>query len=167
MQISDTERTLTFEGLASGSRTVPERSLVVSTRAPIGYVAETTRTMAFNQGCRSLVPTRRVDIRFFRYQFLTLENQLKSLGQGSTFSELSSDDLKSTKVTVPPLPFQEQIADYLDTATARIDSLASLVKAVIDRLHEYRTSLITASVTGRVDVREEAGNLSRKSQAPV
>lgn len=103
--------------------------------------------MAFNQGCKGLVPAQPVDIRFFRYQLSAMESQLQSFGQGSTFLELSADDLASVKVTVPPLFLQSQIADYLDAETARIDALISKKRRLIDLLAEYRTALITQTVT--------------------
>src|SRR5271157_1993578 len=56
--IRDTDRTLTIDGLRAGSSLVPGGSLIVSTRAPIGYVAEVAEPTAFNQGCRGLVPQR-------------------------------------------------------------------------------------------------------------
>ena len=131
-KISDTQRSITIAGLHSGSNSVPEGSLIVSSRAPIGYIAETTGVMAFNQGCKGLVPTRKVDIRFFRYQLSTMVEQLQSYGQGSTFSELSADYLATIPIVVPSLFQQQHIADYLDIETARIDSLITKKRQLIE-----------------------------------
>lgn len=54
---------------------------------------------------------------------------------------------------VPPLIEQHAIAAYLDRETARLDRMMEKVAAAIERLQEYRTALITAAVTGRIDVR--------------
>ncbi len=51
---------------------------------------------------------------------------------------------------------QENVAQYLDRETARIDDLIDKQKRLIDDLLEYRKSLITAAVTGQIDVREAA-----------
>lgn len=59
-------------------------------------------------------------------------------------------------VPVPPLPEQTAIAAYLDRETARLDRLIEKVETIIGRLQEYRTALITAAVTGKIDVREGA-----------
>jgi type I restriction enzyme S subunit len=61
----------------------------------------------------------------------------------------------------PPLPEQRAIAAYLDGETAKLDALAAKVETAIERLQEYRTALITAAVTGKLDVRESSprGNL--------
>lgn len=67
---------------------------------------------------------------------------------------LAIDDIKSLFVAVPPLPEQHAIADFLDHETAKIDRMISLEEAVIERQQEYRSALITAAVTGKIDVRE-------------
>ena len=122
--IGPTERTLTAAGLASGSRLVTSGSLIVSTRAPIGYVAETEVPMAFNQGCRGLVPSSEaIDVRFVKYQLIARRPDLQSLGNGSTFQELGSDTLGSFPLVHLPADQQRRIADFLDTETARIDAL--------------------------------------------
>jgi type I restriction enzyme S subunit len=62
--------------------------------------------------------------------------------------------VRDIRVPVPPVPEQRAIADFLDYETAKIDSLISKIEQAIDRLQEYRTALITAAVTGKIDVRE-------------
>ena len=130
-KITSTARTLTRDGLSSGSAAVPAGSIVLSTRAPIGYVAETTGETAFNQGCRGLVPLVELDVRFFRYLLLARRGDLVALGQGSTFAELSSDALAAFKVSCPPPSEQRQIADFLDAETARIDALIEKKRRMI------------------------------------
>jgi restriction endonuclease S subunit len=51
----------------------------------------------------------------------------------------------------PPIE-QEAIATFLDRETAKIDMLAAKVEAAIEKLKEYRTTLISAAVTGKIDV---------------
>ncbi|MBN1577371.1 MAG: restriction endonuclease subunit S [Chitinispirillaceae bacterium] len=53
---------------------------------------------------------------------------------------------------VPPLPEQRSISAFLDRETAKLDTLISKVEAVILKLKEYRTALISAAVTGKIDV---------------
>ena len=148
--ISATDRTLTPMGLSSGSRAVSMGSLLVSSRAPIGYIAETTCLMAFNQGCKGLDPTQVVDVRFFRYQLSTMTEDLQSRGQGSTFLELSADALASTPVIVPPLAEQRAIADYLDIETGRIDALITKKGRMIELLEERRKVVTLAGVSGEL-----------------
>lgn len=62
--------------------------------------------------------------------------------------------LSDSSIPLPPLSEQTAIATYLDRETAKIDRLMEKIKAAIERLQEYRTALITAAVTGKIDVRE-------------
>jgi type I restriction enzyme, S subunit len=143
-----TLRSLTEEGVATGSRTVPEGALVLSTRAPIGYVAQTTRKMAFNQGCRGLVAMVPSDIRYFRYQLLALRHELLSRGAGSTFMELSGDALAAISVLRPPLEEQRRIADFLEAETVRIDGIVTAQHKVRTLLLERRANRVFGLVTG-------------------
>lgn len=151
--ISGTGRNITQEGAKSGSSVVPASSLIISTRAPIGKVAITQREMAFNQGCRALIPHQGGDMRYFGYQFEGLKEQLNSHGLGTTFTELSSEGLASIRVWVPPVEEQRRIADFLDAETSRIDQLigASLCQTQLldEHLHETIRSCTTLGLPGR------------------
>jgi type I restriction enzyme S subunit len=144
--LSATERTLTEDGLKTGSRVVPPGSLVLSTRAPIGYVAETSTRTAFNQGCRGLVPVAPVTLRYFRYQFSSLTERLSAWGQGSTFIELSGDSLAGFPLVVPPVSTQAAIAAYLDRQTTRIDALIAAKQRMVELLEE-RFAVLASTVT--------------------
>jgi len=63
--------------------------------------------------------------------------------------------LKNLSVCVPPPREQRAIAAFLDRETRKIDALIAKVREAIERLKEYRTALISAAVTGKIDVREE------------
>jgi type I restriction enzyme S subunit len=148
MTLVSTERTITPEGLRSGSRSVPEGSIILSTRAPIGYVVRTAKAAAFNQGCRGLVPLdAATDVRYFAYQLGHLSETLQARGQGSTFRELSTDSLAQVLVTVPGIEEQRRIADFLDVETATIDDLVSkrrqLITLARERLDAHRESVLT------------------------
>jgi restriction endonuclease S subunit len=62
--------------------------------------------------------------------------------------------VRELSVPIPPLDEQYQIANYLTKRTERIDGLIGKVDEAIGRLKEYRTALISAAVTGQIDVRE-------------
>jgi type I restriction enzyme S subunit len=66
------------------------------------------------------------------------------------------DHFRALKVCLPPLEEQDRILSEIDTETARIDGLISLTERSIDLLREKRAALITAAVTGKIDVRAAA-----------
>jgi type I restriction enzyme, S subunit len=122
-----------MQGIASSNATlVPEGSIVVSTRAPIGYVAELSVSGATNQGCRSLIPRQQLESRYFRYQLRAARSYLESRGQGTTFIELSTEGLAGATIVVPPLEIQRSIADFLDAETLRIDDLVIKKRRMLD-----------------------------------
>lgn len=75
-------------------------------------------------------------------------------GTSGSMVKISQGHIKGWLIPVPPLPEQRAIAAYLDRETAAIDALVAKVETAIERLQEYRAALITAAVTGQIDVRE-------------
>jgi type I restriction enzyme S subunit len=78
--------------------------------------------------------------------------QLESKALGATIRGINIRDLKRAQIPVPPLGEQEAIAHYLNAQTARMEGIASLTETQIRRLQEYRSALISAAVTGQIDV---------------
>ena len=69
---------------------------------------------------------------------------------------LSEGDQADLPIPLPPIAEQRAIAAYLDDKTQRIDALSSKTATAIELLAEYRTALVTAAVTGQIDVRDAA-----------
>ncbi|RME58604.1 restriction endonuclease subunit S [Candidatus Parcubacteria bacterium] len=153
--IGDSGRKITLKGLAScGSNLIPAGTIILSTRAPIGSMAIASKPLCTNQGCKSLVPNRNTNTDFFSYYLSICVEQLNVRGKGTTFLELSEDELGAFESISPPLPEQSAIATYLDHQTFRIDQLIEKTRQSIELLKEKRTALITAAVTGKIDVRD-------------
>ena len=117
--ILDTERKITQDGLNSCSaRLIPKGSIILSSRAPIGYVAVMNDEMACNQGCKALIPrkSKELDPLYFYYLFLTKEKELNNLGSGSTFKELSKTKLEEFQIEIHDLKTQQEIAYVLEQA---------------------------------------------------
>jgi len=156
--IIETKRRITVEGYYScGTTLVPPGSIIISTRAPIGYIALAGNPLCTNQGCKSLVKKiKSLSPSFFYYFFLAARNELQAWGMGTTFVELSNQSLSNLPICVPTYSEQQAIADYLDQKTSEIDSLISGIQDSIEQLKAYRQSLISEAVTGKIDVREFA-----------
>ncbi len=153
-ELAQPERYVTEAGYQScGTTLVPASSLILSTRAPIGHLAIAGVDLCTNQGCRSLVFRKEQNRNFFYYQLLALRPELDSWGQGSTFRELSKTKLEYVYLINAPLEEQNIIGSFLDRETSKIDALTAKIREAIDHLKEYRTALISAAVTGKIDVR--------------
>lgn len=119
--ISDTERKITKDGLDNSSaKLVPPGSIIISSRAPIGYLAVLTDFMAFNQGCKALVAknTNQISLLYIYYRLQTKVKEMNALGSGSTFKEISKEKIENLQVILPPLSLQKQIAAILEKADA-------------------------------------------------
>ncbi len=80
-----------------------------------------------------------------------LEKVFYSLG-GGVRQTMKFADLKRLPITIPSIQEQQKIVDYLDSKTQKIDETISLVKKSITLLQEYKTSLVSKVVTGKVKV---------------
>jgi restriction endonuclease S subunit len=74
----------------------------------------------------------------------------------ATIQNVSAEKYGCLIIPQPSIPEQRAIGAFLDRETARVDALVAKVRGAIDRLKELRTALISAAVTGKIDVREEA-----------
>ncbi|RMD97026.1 MAG: restriction endonuclease subunit S, partial [Bacteroidetes bacterium] len=152
--IDDSGRKITLKGLAScGSHLVPPGAIILSTRAPIGSMAIASKQLCTNQGCKSLIPSRNANTDYFAYYLSACVEQLSVRGKGTTFLELSGDELGAFEGIAPPPSEQSAIAAFLDRETSRIDALVEKKRRFIELLREKRQALITAAVTGKLDVR--------------
>ena len=115
-------RNLTEQGLMSCSaKLVPSGTVLLTTRAPIGYVAIAANDIATNQGLRSLV-LRDGDCSEFLYYWLKCNiAELERHASGSTFQELSGASLKRITIQLPPIPEQRAIAHILGTLDDKIE----------------------------------------------
>lgn len=150
--LSDTARRITPAGYdASGTTLVPANSIVLSKRAPIGQLAVLDRPACSNQGCFLLAPTTAIDARYYYYWLSTRTEYLKALGRGSTFMELSLDDLQSIMVPCPDLHAQAEIADFLDATTTHLDELMSVILGLLDLLVEKHQAMATKALIRGLD----------------
>jgi restriction endonuclease S subunit len=84
-----------------------------------------------------------------------VQAQIFNTENGISRDALTFDQIGELTFGQPPLEEQRAIAAFLDQETARIHTLAVKVRDAIDRLKELRTALISAAVTGKIDVRKE------------
>lgn len=153
-RINASSKKITNLGLNScGTSIVPEGSIILSTRAPIGSLAVAGKELCTNQGCKSLVARERSNIepKFFYYLLSISSGQLNLRGRGTTFLELPTNELSS--FPVPKLTYTEQlsIVRYLDIESSRIDNLIVEKENFIKLLSEKRKALISEVVTKGLD----------------
>jgi len=80
------------------------------------------------------------------------QRQFAALLQGGTKLGLNLDDVRNLIVPVPPLADQRRLMRHIDDAGERLGTLSATVSSALERLREHRSALITAAVTGQIDV---------------
>ena len=115
--IYDTERHITEEGVKSASLTLlPYRSVLFSTRAPIGKVGLAGSPMYCNQGFKNFICGEKLNPVYLYYSLIYKRDYLISLGTGTTFKELSKKTVEGLNMAVPPLHLQDQFESIYDQA---------------------------------------------------
>lgn len=159
--LADTIDHLNQSAIESGAASlVPSGSILVVVRgmilARLFPVVETLVPMAINQDLKALVPSEKLNSRYLAHLLRGSSTEslsrLEEAGHGT--KALRMENWVSIELPVPPLHEQLAIIEMLDIQTARFDSLADKSERSIDLLKERRSALITAAVTGQIDLRE-------------
>jgi type I restriction enzyme, S subunit len=154
-----TEKTVTNEALRDypSLKVHPSGSVAVAMYgATIGRLGILGVPATVNQACCVFSSARGIESQFWFYWLQMRRPYLISLGYGGGQPNLSQELLRSVRVPTPPVCEQRTIAVFLDRETARIDALVSKVRAAIDCLKELRAAIVSAAVTGKIDVRAAA-----------
>jgi type I restriction enzyme S subunit len=126
-----TLRTITPSGLSNSSAVLlPVNSVIISSRAPIGYVTINKVPMATNQGCKGIVPKKGIYHEFLYFSLLHAKPRLNDLGAGAGFKEISASTLKAFSIAVPDYPEQQKIADCLSSLDEVIELQAKKLEAL-------------------------------------
>lgn len=145
----DTQRKITEKGLAKiGSGLLPIGTVLLSSRAPIGYLAITEISLAINQGYIAIVCDKVVSNYFiFLWCKANMEN-IKNAGNGSVFQEIAKSVFKELRITIPP-------SFLLDDFEQAVNPLFEKIKTnqqQIRTLEKLRDMLLPKLMSGEVRV---------------
>ena len=155
--ICSTEKTVTKEATLkfSALKIFPKGSLAIAMYgATIGRLGIFGIDASTNQACCVMHGGQVFSIPFVYFWMQAFKESIILLASGGGQPNISQDKIKSIKISCPSISEQQAITAYLDRETAKIDTLSAKVLMAIERLKEYRTALISAAVTGKIDVRE-------------
>ena len=131
----------------------PSDSVVIAMYgATIGKVGLLKISTATNQACCVLPKSKRCLPSFAFFLFLGVKKQLLVDAMGGGQPNISQDIIKKLKVSLPPLPEQQAIVNYLEAETSKIDAQIAKVNRRIELLNELKQSIITEAVTGKIKV---------------
>ena len=156
------ERNLTQQGLDSCSaKLLPAGAVMLSTRAPVGYVAIAKNPIATNQGFRSLIAREGVSAEYLYYWLSVHTEELERHASGSTFRELSGSALKSITLRLPPVGEQWRIARVL----GGLDDKIELNRRMAETLEEMARVLFRSWFVDFEPVRAKQEGRWRRGQS--
>lgn len=142
--ISQTKEKITEIGLEKSSAKLhPAGTLLMTSRASIGFVAINTVPMATNQGFQSLRCKKKVLVDFLYQYIIWSRPQLERLAAGSTFAEISSANVKRMTVCFPSVEQQQKIATILSS----VDNVIEKTRTQIDKLKDLKTGMMQELLT--------------------
>ena len=159
LDLSNAKRTSEDEYrlLIENDREPKRGDIIYSRNATVGAAAyvNTDETFCMGQDV-CMIRSPQQDQRYLTYQLRSpsIMSQLDQIMVGATFKRVNVADIKALTVACPPLAEQQAIGVYCRDGSAQFQALMDTVQLGICRSGEYRSALISAAVTGKIDVRE-------------
>jgi type I restriction enzyme S subunit len=148
--IENSSRKITQQALKSCSiKIIPENSVVISSRAPIGYVKVSKVKFTTNQGCKSIAYNGSFSPEFLAFLLSNKIQDMINMGSGTTFQEITKSNLAKILIPLPPLSEQQRIAEIL----SQIDKTIEKEEQYKEKLKRIKQGLMEDLLTGKVRVK--------------
>ena len=155
--VTETTEKVSELGVANSSaRKLPAGTVILSRTASVGFPAIMGCEMATSQDFAAWICSKRLDNQFLYLALKAMRQELGRLTMGSTHKTIYMPDIEQLRCPLPPIAEQRRIVASVVRSTARIDSLGGAADRSITLLKERRSALITAAVTGQIDLRDAA-----------
>jgi len=144
-RVSDSARKITKQGLAnSGARLLPEGTVILTSRASVGFVAISDCELCTNQGFQSLVPRPQIIAEFLLPWVQTNRSEFMARSAGSTFKEISKKNVGTIPILLPPLAEQRRIVDVIES----VDSAITAADVAVADARNLRAGLLSDLLSG-------------------
>ena len=155
--VVDTSEKISEAGLANSAATLlPKGTVILSRTASVGFSAILGVDMATTQDFVNWICGQSLRPEYLLYVLRAMGPEYRRLTMGSTHQTIYMPDVGTFVTPVPPLVEQDQIVASIRREKADIEALIRKVVAAVEHVKEYRSALISAAVTGKIDVREAA-----------
>jgi len=145
------KQTLNEKGLRV-STLFPKGTIVITIAANIGDISILDIDACFPDSIVGFEPNVFVEKHFLYNSLLVMKEQFMSSTIKNTQMNLNVDRIGSNSIAIPPISEQKEIAEYIETASQKIETAITLKKQEIEKLKEYKSSLINSAVTGKIKV---------------
>lgn len=151
MYIDRGRRDLSDRGLQTCSATImPAGAVLMSSRAPIGYLAIASGPISTNQGFKSFVCRAGIVPEFVYFWLKSIGQTLEEMGSGSTFAEISGRRAKEIPLLLAPTAEQRRIVAKVEALLARVNAARGRLAKVPAILKRFRQSVLAAACSGRL-----------------
>jgi type I restriction enzyme S subunit len=129
---------------------LPAGTVLMSSRAPIGYVAIALNPVCTSQGFKSFVLPDGIDPKYVFYFLKRGRPLVDSLARGTTFREISGANSATIPFPLPPLAEQRRVVAEIEKQFTRLDSAIESLNAIKHYLKRYRASTLKAAFKGNL-----------------
>jgi type I restriction enzyme S subunit len=144
----DSEKKITEAGLQNSSaKLVPAHTVLMTSRASVGFFAIANREVCTNQGFISIVPHDAVFSLFLLFQLSERVEEIRAMGSGSTYPEVSRGKFRDFKVIIPP---KKLVSDFDEQASFCFKQISNL-KQQNQKLAQARDLLLPRLMSGAID----------------
>ncbi|EHK5111151.1 restriction endonuclease subunit S [Vibrio parahaemolyticus] len=155
----------------SSTKLVPEQSILMVVRGMILIhsvpVALTTKPVTINQDMKALIPNKDIQPEFLLFFLKGIKDYILDFVETSAHGTkcLRTEDFENMQLFIPPIDEQVAILSSIKTSLDKLDSLIQKAEQAITLMSERRTALISAAVTGKIDVRNWQAPTSQNQSA--
>ena len=149
--ISCGAKNITSLGLdKSSARLLPENTVCLSSRAPIGYVAIAKNPICTNQGFKNFLPSPCYLPKYLYWYLKANKELLESYASGTTFLELSASKAAIVEIPLAPLAEQQRIVDRIESLFAKLDEAKEKAQATLDSFETRKAAILHKAFTGEL-----------------
>ena len=153
--VYESQRTITEEGLQkSSAKLLPKGSILLTTRASLGDMAISIREVSTNQGFQSIIVKDGTSNEFIYYLQPKIKKYCYTKASGSTFLEISKNNIEKFTFRIPNLNEQEKIASFFSL----IDKKIELQTEKVEQLKNYKRGIMQKIFSQELRFKDENGN---------
>ena len=150
--VFSTQKRLTDSGLKDKNlKILPSGTILYSIYATVGAISELRISAAISQAILALQVKPNINKAFYKYNLMAMKDYIFSDTNGNTQFNLNAEKVKNFYFVLPDMEIQKRIAFYLDRKCAQIDAIIAKQQQIIEKLKEYKLSVITEAVTKGLD----------------
>lgn len=149
MYISKGKRNITELGLnKSSAKMLPINTVLLSSRAPIGYVAIAAKDLCTNQGFKSFAPSNAYYPKYLYWYLKFSKYYMESMASGSTFKELSSNKSKEIPIPLPPINEQKRVSEKVERLLNKVEEAKTLIEEAKETFELRRAAILDKAFSG-------------------